>query len=160
MKQIGLGALAGAVAGALGALFLDPQSGRRRRRQLVQRTAGFFRRGTRRTVRAAHGVAADVGGLTHKAAHLREQPKEQPNDATLAAKVESEVFRDAEMPKGQVDVNAENGVVVLRGEVERPELIEELERRVRKVQGVMEVENLLHLPGSDAPMHQSHSVKS
>lgn len=151
MRNLGIGA----VAGALAALFLDPQSGRRRRQQLVQRTGGFFRRMLRRTGRTARGVAADVSGLGHKVAHLREEPKGQPDDATLVAKVESEVFRDPDMPKGQVNVNAEYGVVVLRGQVERPDLIEELERRVRKVQGVVDVENLLHLPGTDAPMHQA-----
>jgi osmotically-inducible protein OsmY len=40
-------------------------------------------------------------------------------------------------------VNAENGKVVLRGEVDEPSLIEDLEQRTKKVQGVREVENLL-----------------
>ena len=60
------------------------------------------------------------------------------------------------MPKGQIDVNAEDGVVVLRGEVERPELIKDLEEKTRSVQGVKDVENLLHTPGTEAPMHQVH----
>jgi osmotically-inducible protein OsmY len=48
-------------------------------------------------------------------------------------------------------VNAENGKIVLRGEVEKPELIQDLEKKTKKVQGVTEVENLLHTPGSPAP---------
>jgi osmotically-inducible protein OsmY len=48
-------------------------------------------------------------------------------------------------------VNAENGVVFLRGEVDRPELIGALEARVRKVKGVRGVENLLHTPASSPP---------
>ena len=40
--------------------------------------------------------------------------------------------------------------------MERPELIEALEAKVRKVQGVRDVENLLHLPGTEAPVHQAH----
>ena len=55
------------------------------------------------------------------------------------------------MPKGKITVNAENGKIVLRGEVEQPELIKDLEKRTKKVQGVTEVENLLHTPGSPAP---------
>ena len=47
-------------------------------------------------------------------------------------------------------MNAENGVVYLRGEADRSELIETLENQVRKVEGVQEVENLLHLPGEPA----------
>jgi osmotically-inducible protein OsmY len=55
------------------------------------------------------------------------------------------------VPKGQINVNAENGVIVLRGEVEEPDLIRDLEQKTRKVQGVQEVENLLHTPGTPAP---------
>jgi len=55
------------------------------------------------------------------------------------------------VPKGQINVNAENGVVVLRGQVEESELIRDLEAKTRKVQGVREVENLLHTPGTPVP---------
>jgi osmotically-inducible protein OsmY len=82
---------------------------------------------------------------------MREAEKPQPDDVTLARKVESEIFRDAEVPKGKVNVNAEHGKIVLRGEVDSPELIEQLVGKARKVQGVEEVENLLHTPGEQAP---------
>ena len=51
-----------------------------------------------------------------------------------------------------MNVNAENGTVYLRGEVEKPDLLEELVQKARSVQGMKEVENLLHLPGQPAPM--------
>ena len=145
MKKLALGA----GIGVLISLFLDPQNGRLRRRRLRSRAAGLVRRGMRTT----RGVAADAAGLSRRAAHLREQPKPQPNDATLAAKVESEVLGHVDLHDTHVNVNAENGIVVLRGQVESQELIEELVKKVRKVQGVQGVENLLHLPGTDAPMH-------
>jgi osmotically-inducible protein OsmY len=151
MRKLGIGA----AAGALLAFFLDPRSGRRRRHELRDRARGSFHRALRKTRHLARGITADAYGVKQKARHRREVPKEQPNDATLTAKVESEVLRGADVPKGQINVNAEDGVVVLRGQVERPELIAELESRVRKVQGVLDVENLLHLPGTDAPMHQA-----
>ena len=88
--------------------------------------------------------------MTQRARHRREEPKEL-DDVTLARKVESEIFRDADAPKGRVSVNVANGVVQLRGEVERPDLVEELEAATRKVQGVKDVENLLHPAGTDAP---------
>ena len=72
------------------------------------------------------------------------------DDVTLARKVESEIFRDADVPKGAIDVNAEHGKVVLRGEVDSTELIEELVGKARRVQGVEEVESLLHTPGQQA----------
>jgi osmotically-inducible protein OsmY len=48
----------------------------------------------------------------------------------------------------------QNGVVQLRGQVQRPDLVDTLVERTRKVQGVVDVENLLHLPGTEAPMHE------
>ncbi len=81
-------------------------------------------------------------------------PKAPPDDVTLARQVESELFGDEAVPKGQINVNAENGKIVLRGEVGEQEMIVDLEQRARSVQGVSDVENLLHLPGVEAPMHE------
>jgi osmotically-inducible protein OsmY len=117
------------------------------------RVLAFFRRRGRQAARAGRSVAAEAYGLKQKATHLGEEPKTY-DDQTLKAKVESEVFRPADAPKGAVDVNVENGVVFLRGQVEQPDVIEELEERVRAVEGVDEVENLLHLPGTEAPTHR------
>jgi hypothetical protein len=135
-----------AAVGAALAFFFDPQSGRRRRHMALDRTASLARRKGRRLART---VAAETYGVTMKARHMREASKPQPNDATLVQKVESEVFRDPAIPKGQINVNAENGVVFLRGEVDSPALIALLERETREVKGVRAVENLLRLaPGS------------
>jgi osmotically-inducible protein OsmY len=146
LKWLGLGALL--------AYFLDPQSGRQRRNVARDRLLASFRRTARRTERMGHGVAAEAHGVTQKVTHLKEEEKPQPDDATLAHKVESEIFRDADVPKGQINVNAQEGVVQLRGEVPRPELIDDLVEKARKVQGVRDVENLLHTPGDPAPMHE------
>jgi gas vesicle protein len=144
-----------ALGGALGALlayFFDPQSGTRRRHVAFDRTAAVFRTGGRQAARAGRGVAAEAYGVSQKVQHLKEEPKDF-DDATLADKIRSEVFRSPDVPKGKVSVNVQNGVVQLRGEVPRTELIEDLVDQTRKVQGVRDVENLLHLPGSEAPMH-------
>ena len=92
------------------------------------------------------GTGSQAHALKQKATHLREEAKPQPDDVTLARKVETEIFRDADVPKGKINVNAENGKVVLRGEVDSPELIEDLVEKARNVQGVQEVESLLHTP--------------
>ena len=138
-------ALAGAIGAAL-AYFFDPDSGRRRRKMLADKAGKYARRGAQQ----AQGVGAQAQGLKKRAAHREEQPKPQPDDVTLARKVETEIFRDAEVPKGQINVNAEDGVVFLRGEVQ-PDLIEDLAAKARDVQGVRGVENLLHAPGQEAP---------
>jgi osmotically-inducible protein OsmY len=90
---------------------------------------------------AATNVAPGVG---------REPAEERLNDPALARKVESEVFRDDSLPKGNISVNAEYGVVYFRGEVPSREAMEELTQRARDVDGVRAVENLTHLPGEPA----------
>ena len=113
--------------GALIAYYFDPDNGHRRRALARERIAARLQR----------------------SAEKAEKP--QPDDVTLALKVETEIFRDADVPKGQININAENGKVILRGEVEQPSLIKDLEKRTRNVQGVLEVENLLHAPASAKP---------
>jgi osmotically-inducible protein OsmY len=143
-----------ALAGAVGAgltYFFDPETGKRRRNMARDRFVAFFRRRGREGARLARGAAAGAYGVSQKATHLKEEKKPQPDDATLARKVETEIFRDADVPKGQINVNAENGVVVLRGEVNQLEMVRDLEEKARKVQGVKDVENLLHTPGQEAP---------
>jgi osmotically-inducible protein OsmY len=137
--------------GALLTYFFDPQNGRRRRALARDRIPAFFRSASRKAGDAGSAVTSEASAAKQKATHLKEEEKPQPDDVTLARKVETEIFRDADIPKGQINVNAENGKVVLRGEVEQPELIKDLEQRTKKVQGVQEVENLLHVPGAAAP---------
>src|ERR671939_888676 len=117
-----------AVAAGLGALlayFFDPQNGKRRRHVSRDWLAGRARGGARTAARAGRGVAAEAYGIKQKATHLREEPKEF-DDVTLARKVETEIFRPEYVPKGTINVNVENGVVYLRGEVDQPELVNEL----------------------------------
>ena len=139
--------LLGGALGYLLAFFLDAQSGKRRRHMARDRTLATARHLARRS----RAVPQAAYAAKQKATHLREEPKPQPDDITLARKVETTIFRDAESPKGAVVVNAVDGVVYLRGEVPRPELVNELEEQARKVQGVRDVQNLLHPPGTPAP---------
>jgi hypothetical protein len=76
------------------------------------------------------------------------------DDWTLKAKVESELFRDEHEVKGSINVNAQEGVVQLRGQVPSQDLIDALVERTRKIDGVRDVESLLHTPATEAPMHQ------
>ena len=140
--------------GAALTYFLDPNQGVRRRNMARDRLLGFLRRGARRGQQVGQGAASQAQAVTQKATHLKEEPKGPIDDVTLVRKVETEIFRDEEVPKGQININAENGKIVLRGEVGQPEMITDLEQRARSVQGVEDVENLLHLPGAEAPMHQ------
>jgi len=137
--------LSAAMGGATLAYFLDPQSGRRRRHQTRDQLLSLARQGTKRARKLVHHASADAAGTARRAAHAIRKPEDvELDDATLVDKVESIVFRKHDVPKGQININAENGVVFLRGQVEDPGLVETLETRVRKVRGVKDVENLLH----------------
>ena len=144
----------GAAMGAALAYFFDPETGNRRRSMARDRVLAFFRRTGRQAGRAGQAAKSQAYGVTQKAVHLTDRTKEEPDDATLAHKVETELFRDADVPKGDINVNAENGVVYLRGQVADEGLAETLGKSARKIQGVREVENLLHTPGTPAPTNQ------
>jgi osmotically-inducible protein OsmY len=143
----------GAALGAVVAFFSDPRSGRRRRALAGDRAAGVVRRTARRGARRLRIIGAHGVGWSRRVRHLREQPKDY-DDATLAQKVQTEIFRAADSPKGAVNVNVANGVVQLRGEVREPALIDELVEKAREVQGVRDVESFLHLPKTRVPMDQ------
>jgi hypothetical protein len=143
---------AGAMAfGALLEYFLDPRGGRRRRHTARDRAVSRLRRTERRTVRGARRAESHAVGVIRRTANVRRGPAPPIDDVTLAHKVESELFRRAQVPKGRIGINAEDGVVFLRGVVERPEDIERVAAAAEQLAGVRGVENLLHLPGTPAP---------
>jgi len=149
-RLLGIGAAVAALT-----YFFDPQDGARRRNTARDRALSLFRQSGRKAGHAGRAVASEAYGLKQKATHLTEDSKPQPDDVTLARKVETEIFRGADVPKGKINVNAEAGTVFLRGEVDNPDLIQDLEKAARNVQGVREVENLLHAVGTPAPTRNS-----
>ena len=138
--------LAGLV-GAITMFFLDPDRGAYRRNVTRDRLAGTARDATGDLRRAGRRITAEAYGAKEKIEHVAsEQPPE--SDVVLTHKIESEVFRDRAIPKGDININCVDGVAFLRGEVERPDLIELIDAGVRRVYGVRDVVNLLHTPGA------------
>ena len=132
--------VAGAAVGGAAAYLLDNRSGAQRRQQLAA--------AARKRKRDVEGAAHSAQGVVAKAQHAAGGGDTAPtDDITLARKVETEIFREADAPKGQVNVQAIDGVVELRGQVDNPNTIVELERRTRQVTGVHDVRNFVHLPG-------------
>jgi hypothetical protein len=132
-----------AAVGALAAYFLDPDRGRSRRAQTRDRLAGMIRRASERLARTSRYVTATAGGKARALTHSGNGSGEAPNDAVLAHRVESELFRDPKVPKGRLNVNAEHGVVYLRGVTDTPDQIRALEDQTRRIDGVRDVRNLL-----------------
>jgi osmotically-inducible protein OsmY len=127
--------LLGAAAGGAAAWFLKNNEAAKSQ---VSRYAGQVKG-------AAQGVTPGAG---------REAAEERLNDPALARKVESEIFRDTEIPNGEISVNAEYGVIYLRGQITDREAMERVVERARAVNGVRGVENLTHLPTETAPTKQ------
>jgi hypothetical protein len=112
--------------------------------------------GRARTVeRQAHYEAGKMVGVAHAITH-HQHPTPELDDVSLVRKVESELFRDRTIPKGPISINADRGIVVLRGQLDDAQQIQRIEREVRDVAGVRDVENLLHQPGTAAPPSHPH----
>lgn len=140
----------GAAAGVTAYHFLDPERGRVRREQTAEQLAARARERARELRQKIDYRAGEVkGAVAESVGRLRQD--EPLNDQTLKHKVESEVFGSGRFPKGSVLVDAHEGVVALRGQVETPEQRGALVEAVRAVDGVREVEDFLHLPGEPAP---------
>ena len=141
-------------AASLGALadhFLSGGRAARRRHEARDRARARLRRGAQTAVRRAKYLEGVATGFAHRATHALPgvgASKEHLDDVGLAQKVESIAFREARVPKGHVSVNAENGIVYLRGWLERDDEVDALVRATAAVEGVQGVKNLLHTDGS------------
>jgi osmotically-inducible protein OsmY len=149
-----LSVLIGAGVGAAVAYFFDPVRGRSRRIQAAEQLAATGRDLLRQTSRQGSRALSDLQGqadrLGQQAAVQTERLATQ-DDVTVAKRVESQIFRDRSLPSGAVSVNAEDGVIVLRGELDSEEQIRRVEAAAREVAGVRGIQNLLHLSGTPAP---------
>jgi osmotically-inducible protein OsmY len=148
-KLTKLGSLAAVGAGLT--YFFDPDRGRARRAQLRDRTLGLFRRAGRKVEQRGRYVGAQAYGLKKKVENIGREERMPESDRVLVDKVESEVLRRANYPKGAITVEACDGIITLRGQAETADQITRIEKEVTAVTGVAGVENFLHLPGTQAP---------
>jgi osmotically-inducible protein OsmY len=140
LPLVALGAGIAALAGLLG--LLRNRNRREKAGSVVSGAAGSVGTTAQQAVDKTKGAAQEA------TAQVRHSGREY-DDVTLARKVESEVLGGDDAPKGSVVVNARDGVVELRGEVESPEDVKALGAAAEKVAGVNGVNNLLHTPGSE-----------
>ncbi len=142
-----------AAATGAGIYFFDPQEGNRRRSIARDRAIALLRRGRQQAVQKGVYAAGHVKGAMHEARDRAtpDAPKPGLTDQELARKVESIIFREAEAPKGTVNVDAAGSTVWLRGEVPSDETRQRLVSQTSAIPEVEKVEDLLHLPGEPAP---------
>ena len=149
-----MGLLAGAAAGAAAMFVLDPQSGRRRR-SLIRDKAVKFRNTVDETVtdelpQRIDYLSGFATGAKHRVRKLVNGSDSRPeNEQVLVDRVLSTVFRDPDLPKGDVNIDASGTTVFLRGSIDDPAAREEIEKRVRDVEGVDHVVNLINQPDAD-----------
>jgi hypothetical protein len=138
--------LIGAAAGALLAFIFDPQLGRTRRAVTGDRVAGGVRRLGRWSARRARYAASTAEGLGRRTGNAGgAEPATPLDEVALAHKVESILFREPDVEKGNINVNAEHDAVFLRGTVADRARAQEIQRRVEAIDGVGTVVNLLRV---------------
>ncbi len=143
--------LVAALLGAALTYMFDPALGRRRRALARDRARASVRRSGRALAHLRRAGGATLYGYQQKLRHLRRGDRPQPDDVTLTREVESALFRHPDLPKGRINVDVADGVVTLRGELDRLDQIRDLEALARGVPGVRDVHNLLHPAGTVAP---------
>jgi osmotically-inducible protein OsmY len=147
----------GLAAGAAAAHFLDPQSGRRRRHMMRDQAQAKVREAASTVQTQAQYAAGQAKGVV-AAVTPSGTRLEDADDVTLARKVETEIFRDPDVPKGGVSVDVQAGVAYLRGEVPDETWIAKLGDQAGHVDGIQGVRNLLHTPGTPAPAAEPRGV--
>ena len=98
---------------------------------------------------AEAAVAAALGVLAAALVARRLWPRPQPSDAELLELLQRRL-RPVGVPPESVELVVRQGVVELLGEVDTPELADELVARAGSVRGVVRVESFLTLP--EAPV--------
>lgn len=141
--------LAGA-AGAATAYLFDPVQGRTRRAKLADQFGALSRKAEGRLGQRTEYAAGVAEGWRHKFSGPGEEAP--PSDPALVDKVKSQIFSGLDdVDSGAVNVEAHDGVVVLRGQLVERSHIDELASRTARTVGVRDVVNLLHLPGEEPP---------
>lgn len=149
------GFLVGIGLGAAAMYVLDPANGRRRR-SLTRDKAVKARNTVQHAVNDEIPKRIDyLSGFAQGARHRAHvvlsggSDRRPENEHVLVDRVLSTVFRDPDLPKGQVNVDANGTTIFLRGSIDDFETAHEIERRVRAVEGVDDVVNLINQPDAD-----------
>jgi len=143
------------LVGATLAYFFDPNQGTRRRAIARDKLRSWLGQGAKGAVSRAAYVGGQAYGIVQETIRPHAPDNPNPDDVTLTDRVESEIFRDPGIPKGDININTVDGVVELRGELETQQAIDDLIAKVRAIPNVNDVTSYLHTPGTPAPNKES-----
>lgn len=147
MSKLSMGATL--AIGAIAAYLFDPDNGKARRARIKDQAASVARSIKEETSTQARYQRNVMEGWVHETKSAM-RPAREFDDNTLVQKVRSEVL-GSWTAEGHpaVDVEASHGVVTLTTSLSERPAAEELEKRVRHVEGV-----------KDVKLRQNHSVQT
>ncbi len=147
---VALAGFLGAAGGAVASFLFDPARGRARRARLADQGAATVRKAVRSGEQAVRQLRSTVDARVAAVRADHTTQARAVDDATLTDRVRSIVFRDDAVPKGDLNINVERGIVVMRGEVPDEALKARIVSEVQEIDGVWSVRDLMHLPGEPA----------
>jgi len=137
------------LSGAAAMWLFDPDRGSQRRNQLKDQVRSRVNRSKREVSGKVHQQQTQLANAVHRLNHRGQS--EPADDQVLVDRIKSEVLGRERYAGLDVLVEANHGVVVLRGQLTDPVDRIDLERDVLAMVGVVALENLLHAQGEDAP---------
>lgn len=131
--------------GAGAAYLFDPGQGKRRRRELRDRSRKLVRVVEKKTASKAKFTTGRIRGALAVSRRLVTPTDVAVDDVTVVQRIRSDAFRHAGVSTRDVELRVEEGVATLRGSVDSPEHADALVQRVAKTPGVENVAAMLRI---------------
>lgn len=153
----------GLAAGTTVMFVLDPRAGKRRRAlardKVVHLGNSMDELVNERIPSKMEYLSGVARGARYRSTPHHDGGQLPDDDQFITDRVMSIVFRDPNLPKGDINVNTVDQVVYLHGHVDDAKLVQEIEQRVRKVEGVRDVVNVINRPDVDPSQVRADEVR-
>ena len=135
-------------AGVAAATLFDPRAGRRRRALIADKCRHLARVTPRRLARVGRGFTGPARGIAHRLGALLPWRKARPEiDGTeLVHRVQSELGRHGDLPLNELNFDAADGLLRIRGTIEAAETAARIVGMAAEINGVRTVISLMRTP--------------
>ncbi len=131
--------------GAGTAYLFDPGHGKRRRRELRDRSRRLVRVVEKKAAGKAKFTEGRLRGALAVSRRVVAPTDVATDDVTVVQRIRSDAFRHAGVSPRDVELRVEEGVATLRGSVDSPEHADALVQRAAKTPGVEDVAAMLRI---------------